>query len=213
MLFRSAKLAGRNTLDYTAADGVRRVRLHQTDVLTFRPDGSFTVCTGGFNTPTTRDRINSFLPPGFTVWTSKGVIHLSERASDRPAVPFLESITVDAAGQVQSDATGADLKATGALLDSFMRKVKARGLPSQEDSKGDPWVLPGPRKVAESIMRDWLESGYFTRTFYGLALEHAGMTPQSVAYSMRWTDDRGGKLDARDLGRVRRYARQCLGLG
>jgi len=34
------------------------VRLHRTDIVTFEPDGSIVLDTGGFQTPTTRDRMN-----------------------------------------------------------------------------------------------------------------------------------------------------------
>jgi hypothetical protein len=38
------------------------VHLHSTDVLIFHANGDIWINTGGWNTPTTRDRINMFLP-------------------------------------------------------------------------------------------------------------------------------------------------------
>jgi hypothetical protein len=38
------------------------VRLHRTDVVTYHPDGSWTVNAGGWQTVTTADRINRYSP-------------------------------------------------------------------------------------------------------------------------------------------------------
>ena len=43
------------------------VRLHNTDVLTFHPDGSIDLCNGGWRTCTTHARMNEFLPAGYRV--------------------------------------------------------------------------------------------------------------------------------------------------
>lgn len=48
------------------------VRLHSTDVLTFHADGSIRVSTGGWDTSTTRDRIDTYLPSGWHVWSERG---------------------------------------------------------------------------------------------------------------------------------------------
>lgn len=38
------------------------VRLHQTDVVTMHPDGTYTLDSGGWKTTTTKDRINRYAP-------------------------------------------------------------------------------------------------------------------------------------------------------
>ncbi len=43
------------------------IELHATDVLTFHRDGAIDLCTGGFHTRTTHDRMNNFLPGGYHV--------------------------------------------------------------------------------------------------------------------------------------------------
>lgn len=40
------------------------VMLHSTDVVEYHPDGSIYICTGGWSTNTTRDRINGYSPVG-----------------------------------------------------------------------------------------------------------------------------------------------------
>jgi len=51
------------------------VRLHSTDVVTLHRDGSFQLDSGGWNTITTRDRINRYLPR-YHVSSERGVLFL-----------------------------------------------------------------------------------------------------------------------------------------
>lgn len=51
------------------------VRLHATDVITFSPNGDITLNTGGWNTVTTKDRINGYQP--HHVWSERGTLFLS----------------------------------------------------------------------------------------------------------------------------------------
>lgn len=46
------------------------VRLHDTDVVTYFPDGRIQLNSGGWRTPTTKDRINKFAP--VNLWQEKG---------------------------------------------------------------------------------------------------------------------------------------------
>lgn len=54
----SSKIIGNNTLEINYKDGSRAIRLHNTDVITFFKNGSFLLNSGGWRTPTTKDRIN-----------------------------------------------------------------------------------------------------------------------------------------------------------
>ena len=53
---------GNNTTAERNADGTITVRLHGHAIVTLRSDGSVTVTTAGWDTVTTRDRLNTFLP-------------------------------------------------------------------------------------------------------------------------------------------------------
>ena len=207
----SSKLAGRNTLDYTDAAGVRRIRLHKTDILTIWPNGAFEIATGGWNTHTTRDRLNQFLPKGWGVYTSRGEIHLSNRAAGAGPWRFRETIKVSAKGVVKPDVSDAKMDALRTQIDAYMRAWRKRGLPTREESGGDPWVF-GDAKVSESTMLDWVKSQYVHRRLYSLAHRWAGTPELGIAYYAETIDRRGGKLDRFDQGRIRRYIRACLGL-
>lgn len=49
-------------------DGGYALRYHQTDVVTAYPDGSVKLDSGGWRTPTTKERINRYLPTGYVLY-------------------------------------------------------------------------------------------------------------------------------------------------
>ena len=57
---KSAKKIGNNTFEVIYKDGCRAIRLHRTDVVTYRPDGACILNTDGWDTVTTKDRINKY---------------------------------------------------------------------------------------------------------------------------------------------------------
>lgn len=59
------------------------VKLHGTDVLTFKPDGSVVYNTGGWHTNTTKDRMNAYGADGFYIWQDKGVWSLGRAKGPR----------------------------------------------------------------------------------------------------------------------------------
>ena len=61
-----------NTSEILYKNGIRAIRLHQTDVVTFHPNGYVTFNTGGWRTATTKVRINEYAPDTFTVRQVKG---------------------------------------------------------------------------------------------------------------------------------------------
>ena len=69
---RETKKIANNTYLVHRGEGVIALRLHSTDVLTFRP-GSVTYDTGGWRTVTTKARFNRFGPSGVRVYSDKKV--------------------------------------------------------------------------------------------------------------------------------------------
>lgn len=202
----TAKLAERNTLDYMLADGTRRIRYHFTDIVTFHPNGAITVYTGGWNTLTTRARLNAFLPTAYRVHTDRGVIHLRH---PKGVTPFQTRIEIGPRGKIAADSTAADHDADRKRIDRFMRHVRKTGLPGVEDSKGDPWVFAADQ-ITPDVMWDWVDNLYFTRRMFTLALDWAGLSPMGIGLSLHMAD-RDGRIDRTDLRRIRRYIRHCVG--
>ncbi|AFU88327.1 hypothetical protein CcrSwift_gp334 [Caulobacter phage CcrSwift] len=217
-LVKSSKPA-RNTLDYTTSDGVRRVRLHDTDVLTFHVNGAVEINTGGWNTLTTRDRINAFAPPHVRVYSDKGraVVHaLPAGASavtwSSPAAskPFAKRATVHPDGRIEVDATVKELEAIPSLIRRYLEAFKA-GFPF--NSSGDPWMTPGALVAPETAL-DWLGADSGKPYLFDSILFHAhvaaGLTEEGAAGYMRDLFRHPARLDKFHLGRIRRYLKRCL---
>jgi hypothetical protein len=216
------KLIDRNTIEYVDQWGSRRIRLHNTDILVFPKAGGFTIDTGGFNTVTTRDRLNKFLPAGWLVFTDKGTIYLSNIHRDDDSwsgtlpTGFVRTVEVDAKGHAHSDSVEGDREAEKRKIDAYMKAWAKRGLPTADESKGDPWIAllqdsSNRHKVDREIMLDWVDSQYVFRGLYGLALAYAGMSETGIGWSLDSVDSKGGKLSKYELSRIRRYVRACLG--
>jgi len=61
-----------NTRVYTANNNTARIKLHDTYIMEFHPDGSITLNSGGWRTVTTKERINRYLPSAWSVYAVKG---------------------------------------------------------------------------------------------------------------------------------------------
>jgi hypothetical protein len=81
----SAEKVDNNTYEVTYKDGCRAIRLHRTDVVTFRPDGKFAINSGGWQTRVTKNRINKYCRT-IQVWALKGKWYVSR--AGREGLPF-----------------------------------------------------------------------------------------------------------------------------
>lgn len=52
------------------------IRLHETDILKFYPDGSFSICAEDWQTVTTKARLNEYLPAGYSIYQKNSVWYL-----------------------------------------------------------------------------------------------------------------------------------------
>ena len=91
--YTTAKKIGNNTYLYTRPDGAQCLRLHKTDIAVHLPDGRVQFFTGGWKTPTTKERLDN-LPvpfPRVHIWQEKGAWTLHWQGK---AYPFAEGITI-----------------------------------------------------------------------------------------------------------------------
>lgn len=78
---REQKKIANNTYLVRRNDGTVAIRLHATDILTFRPDGTVVLRTNGWRSITTKARLNEYLGWGVGItqkdytwyWTIPGV--------------------------------------------------------------------------------------------------------------------------------------------
>lgn len=126
------------------------VRLHNTDVVTFHPDGSVTLDSGGWRTMTTKSRINGYLPVGARVESDAGEWFLYPRwngwgtaTAPGSAYPFADGMRLLADGTVEGASMDLRpirrqvLKMVRAYVNGYAAHVVKNGL--QEPSSGDCW--------------------------------------------------------------------------
>lgn len=198
-----ARKVANNTLAYRVPEsGMSFVALHDTDILAWAPDTVVAIDTGGFNTLTTRARLNEFGGRlGVRVHTAKGVLHVN-------GVPCHRRAWVYPGGKVKTDMNEKNLDRLRSELDGFMDEWKRKGLPA--DSAGDPWIISD--SISEETMLEWVRSRYVFRSFAAMAFRFSGLTEYGAAMWMADIDRRGGKLDRTQLGKIRRFARRHMGL-
>jgi hypothetical protein len=85
---RMERKVGNNTRARIKPDGSVAFQLHSTDVVTIHDDDSATLRTGGWNSPTTKERINRYSP--VYVLQKNWEWYLSD------GTPFQEGMTVRA---------------------------------------------------------------------------------------------------------------------
>jgi hypothetical protein len=213
----TSRMIARNTVEYRLTDGALRVRLHSTDILMRDPEGNITLDTGGWNTMTTRGRINDALErhkPGFKVYTSNGRLRLA--SPSRTTCVFLQRCEISRAGAVKADVSTDTLRDLKKDIDGFMRKLRTYGVP--KDGSGDPWVFAdkATHKYDAGQVQEWLrdpdtDEPYVFQTFIVNALRYAGCNDGTIGYWLTQSWERG--IDSTEIcRRVRRYIRACLGL-
>lgn len=217
---RESKMEARNTLRAVLADGTVIWRYHSTTVFTRLSDGSVHLNTGGWNTITTRERLNMALrrdgPAGgysFSVYTSRGVLYLSRfKRGDSPYYGERKTWAMNRSaeigprgGNVETDQDLNQATADRKALDRYMKKWRTTSMQDMIDAAaGDPWVFPNEQgKVDAYIVRDWIDSEYCFAKLAVWALEFSGRG-HSVSYL---------PVLPRDIvdQAVRRFLRACQG--
>lgn len=182
---------GKNIANNTRAvrrEGSIAIRLHGTDVVTYAPDGSLTFNTGGYNTLTTRDRMNTFSPNGYRVWTVKGVPHVSSPTGK--AFRLHDGITFGPRGgcrnplatAVTSKVDKADaalLKRIDKFIDGWIESAVTGQMPLP--SGGDCWYCCGMISSGGDHLRDHIEESYYVPSLIVLAVKEKGYHNPGVA--------------------------------
>lgn len=75
----SARKVAHNTIERTMPDGTRIIRLHLTDIVTIFPNGVIEINSDGYQTSTTKDRINTYIGPCWSLFQEKGRWYLYRR--------------------------------------------------------------------------------------------------------------------------------------
>lgn len=135
--YATAKIIANNTVEYTTTDGRTVIRLHQTDIVTTMPNGDIVLNTGGWQTVTTKERLNRYAPA--SIYSHNGVWIIRYAGQE---YAYQDGLTIHADGQISG--VGPDPNETKKLR--ARAKKYARGYVTalrkgqiSEPSAGDCW--------------------------------------------------------------------------
>jgi hypothetical protein len=98
-----SRIVGHNTLEITYKNGNRAIRLHDTDIITFKTNGDIILTTGGWHTVTTKERMSRPFSP-FYITSRKGIWYIND------TIVFYDGIVLNAQGEVKSEQKTIDFK-------------------------------------------------------------------------------------------------------
>ena len=156
----SRKLAN-NTYLEKREDGSIAIRLHSTDVVTFRPDGSTVLNSGGWFTSTTKDRIGL----AFRVSQHKGRWTVSVNGK---GYPFADGMKIGKRGGVTGAGRAPKVdkwrEKVSKYADKFVDKLLTGKIPAP--SGGDCWycavrAVDGKPFGGSEHIRQHVKEGYF----------------------------------------------------
>jgi hypothetical protein len=91
----SSKLVNRNTVKCKLTTGENIIILHKT-IIVSEKDGKFTLNSGGWRTPTTKDRINMYVPKSISIYQKNNLWYIGSYL-------FYDGIVVNWAGDILSE--------------------------------------------------------------------------------------------------------------
>lgn len=164
-------------------EGGVALKLHATDVVTFRENGDIVLNSGGWRTLTTKDRMNMGLPAPWRVYTEKGVWYLADGSwsdAGRSVFPYADGITIRADRSVTG--AGPDSKQTlrereqaRKFAADYIDKLFVGKIPPP--SNGDCWgCLLFPSGGGDHI-REHIRERYYVPSLVERAVKFAPVSP------------------------------------
>lgn len=176
-----------NTIEYWK-DGIRFIRLHDTNIMQFNPDNSIILNSGGWMTVTTKDRINAGLPSGFRLFQKNKVWFVND-------IVFADNMILYPDGTVTGE--GEDTKKTEKLdkqikvyAEKFIKKLSLRKI--EKPSGGDCWYCSmktvdkgeslGQAVKDKKHILEHLKENYFVPSLLMNAVETFPISPIAKSY-------------------------------
>lgn len=182
------------TVEYSTKNGDRVIRYHDTDILTFRAEGGIVLNTGGFNTNTTRDRMNEYLAAAgirVTIFTDHSLPYLYNGngfcwSDKKNAFLLADGMVIDYKGKV----IGA--LSNRAAVEAANRSLKKRISKFVKQIDEGP-LRPGPadcldcQHEIEDHTHLWshISEGYLPGRLIYNAMEEAGYTNVDIHYLLK----------------------------
>lgn len=167
------------------------VTYHETDVVTYHPDGTVVLDSGGWRTSTTKERLHNFSP--LRVWQEDSIWYVSgpPKYGESPIYLFEDGITLHPDGSITGEAaiTPRQVKALkrriNRYVDGFMTNLPSLPPPSS----GDCWfccmVTNNGKTLGEEGNTSHLES-HFEEKYYVPSLLLRAMQVFPVSQAAQW---------------------------
>jgi len=178
-----------NTMEYELPDGETCWQFHETIIARRFPDGRMWLRSGGFRTPTTKERLNRILDlckTGARIYQERGKWIVTRNGNQ---TEFIEEMTLPTDGLPDHQDRKTDI--LHKQIERYVRKV-ARMIDKgtlPQPSNGDCWgclmfdskLKPGERTKDDSHYRNHLEEQYVHGSLVLLALKWCGYGPAVVS--------------------------------
>lgn len=187
------------------------IKLHNTDVVTYREDGSIVLNSGGWKTSTTKDRINEHSPVRLSqhkgVWTFGygSLVHT-----------FKDGVTLKPDGTVEGAAVASDEDKEKKLRKQIAKfgQLVSESLPLPLPGAGDCLFCQCKTDKGEDVggiehLQTHLDEGYLVPSLVWNALRHAGCDPQGAG-SFWFSKAFGEKTTIGDNGQIKRFVVKYL---
>ncbi len=194
----NSKIVDHNTIRYQleTEEGVTTVyRLHDTDILTYWPDGSVTLNTDGWTTPTTKDRMNKLLV-GWRIRQDKKIWYLSNGG---PTYVYADGMNIDKDDNVTGAGVLGDLKAkkkkVRKYVKGYCKQLFAREM--EAPNGGDCWCCLFDMKGSDHFESHFDEK-YYVPSILQKAAEELGASPATmhqIGYYWGIHEDNCGPFD------------------
>lgn len=209
------------------------IRLHSTDVVTFHPDGTLTLDTGGWLTMTTKARMCDALSPlGYTLTSNRGRWTLHKFGhrdsedrwvpSDWPAVPYADGMTLDpATGRVAGVPDDTAVKAEDTentrrrkLIETYLRKTTPEQIVAAfENPGGDCWLCAGMDPTDPDHLLSHLDEHYVMLTLTANAVRERGYRDPDFILGWIYHDAQRGKVSDFYRDNLRKFFRKHTAVG
>lgn len=129
------------------------VLFHRTEIVVYRA-GSVSINSGGWQTSTTKSRINCLLPAGWDIWQQAGEWYLSSgpwwpvnATSERRNLEYVDGITIHDSGRVTLSAEGPEADVADPEADRLRHN---RGLAQARRAERKRWEAAAPARAARA---------------------------------------------------------------
>jgi len=202
----NSKMIAHCTVEYTTKNGEMIIRYQDTDIVTIKPNRHMILNSGGYRTPTTKNRINDHIGTRGSVYQENSIWYYKPgqwRDPRKPAI-FVDGITLNTRGTVISKTPKPDLvllatKKMKKKINAFVATIdKLDSLPLP--TSGDCWYCSMQTTDTNEPLGDatnnteHLKSHVFENYLHGSllvnAMRSAGYEDQQIGihYQMQWKD-------------------------